>query len=476
MADGSSPSTDRPRRARASGAAHRDFRLLFLGQARLARRRRGVRHGARRGGRSPRRGRRRSGSCSPASRSRCSTTVLVGGALADRFSRRLMMIVSDVIRFAPSAGSRWSTRAGTLTVGLIAVFAIVVGLGDGLFYPAFGGMVPLVVDQPMIASANSLIGLARWGSILLGPALAGLLYAPAGSATVFAVDAASFLVSAALVWQTRPRASIRRGRGEGTLRGIVGGCALRRERAVALGDDRALRARADAAVRAAAGAAAEARRGAVAPRRRRVRAATTLLGVGTVARARSHSASCNRARRRGVRLLRALRRSTACRSSAFALSPWYELAGVLAVVRGVCIGFAIGIWETMLMELVPDQLLSRVVSLDYFGSFGLMPLGLALSALVSGVAPAGRADRVRGGDLGRADRAAADAAVAARDRLDRAAERVAGGRLAVLVAAREPAAPLLGRAVRPGLRVRPGPASAPGCGRRRSPPRRRGPG
>ena len=38
------------------------------------------------------------------------------------------------------------------------------------------------------------------------------------------------------------------------------------------------------------------------------------------------------------------------------------------------------IWETMLMELVPDHLLSRVVSLDYFGSFGLMPVGLALSA------------------------------------------------------------------------------------------------
>jgi hypothetical protein len=47
----------------------------------------------------------------------------------------------------------------------------------------------------------------------------------------------------------------------------------------------------------------------------------------------------------------------------------------------------VAVWETMLMELVPEHLLSRVVSLDYFGSFGLMPLGLAVSALVSGVAP-----------------------------------------------------------------------------------------
>ena len=43
----------------------------------------------------------------------------------------------------------------------------------------------------------------------------------------------------------------------------------------------------------------------------------------------------------------------------------------------------------MLIELVPEKLLGRVVSLDYFGSFGLMPVGLALAAAVSGLAGAG---------------------------------------------------------------------------------------
>ena len=59
---------------------------------------------------------------------------------------------------------------------------------------------------------------------------------------------------------------------------------------------------------------------------------------------------------------------------------------MLAVVRGACIGFSIAVWETMLMELVPENMLSRVVSLDFFGSFGLMPLGLALSAGIAGLA------------------------------------------------------------------------------------------
>ena len=115
------------------------------------------------------------------------------------------MIVSDLIRFVAVARARRVDATGHLTFPMLVVFAVVVGLGNGLFYPAFGGMVPLVVEQPSIASANSLIGVARWSSILIGPALAGLLYGPAGSAAVFAVDALSFLVSAYLVYLTRPR-------------------------------------------------------------------------------------------------------------------------------------------------------------------------------------------------------------------------------------------------------------------------------
>ncbi len=313
-------------------------------------------------------------------------SVLLGGALADRFSRRLMMIVSDGIRFVAVGGLALVDASGHLTVGWIAVFAIVVGLGDGLFYPAFGGMVPLVVDRPMIASANSVIGIARWGSILLGPALAGLLYAPAGSAAVFAVDAATFVVSATLVWQTRPRLVEQvEGENESTLSGIVSGA--RYVRAVpwlwvTIGlfalvlmlqfapQQVLLPKMVDEQWGRGVGAYA---------------LLTTLLGVGTVAGTIVFGHVQPR-RRRGVVCYAAFVVNSVL-LAAFALSPWYELAGALAMARGVCIGFGVAVWETMLMELVPGHLLSRVVSLDYFGSFGLMPVGLALSALVSGVAP-----------------------------------------------------------------------------------------
>ncbi|MFN2471864.1 MAG: MFS transporter [Gaiellaceae bacterium] len=313
-------------------------------------------------------------------------TLLIGGALADRFSRRRMMIVSDVVRFGAVAALAVVDASGGLSFPVIIAFAIVVGLGDGFFYPAFGGMVPLVVEQPSIASANSLIGVARWGSILLGPAFAGFLYEPAGSAVVFALDAATFLISAALVWATSPRV-IESSEPEGTLGGIVTGAryvagvpwlwvtivlfalvlmlqlAPQQVLLPKLVEERWGRGIGSYAL------------------------LTTLLGVGTVIGTLAFGQLQPRRRRAVLCYVAFVLNSAAL--AAFALSPWYELAGALAVFRGVCIGFGVAIWETILMELVPDRLLSRVVSLDYFGSFGLMPVGLAVSAAVAGLADPG---------------------------------------------------------------------------------------
>ena len=94
----------------------------------------------------------------------------------------------------------------------------------------------------------------------------------------------------------------------------------------------------------------------------------------------------------------------------FALSHQYEIALALVFVRGALIAYGIGIWETVLMELVPENRLSRVISLDFFGSLGLTPIGYALAAVLAGSLRAGLDHR-----RGRVDRdgAVAGAAVAA---------------------------------------------------------------
>jgi MFS family permease len=313
-------------------------------------------------------------------------TLLVGGVLADRFSRRRMMIASDAVRLVVVAALAAVDASGGLTFPLLAAFAAVVGLGDGLFYPAFGGMVPLLVEPRSIPSANALIGVARWGSLLLGPIFAGFLYAPAGSASVFAADAASFLLSAALVAATQPRV-VERGVPESTLRGIATGA-----RYVAGVPWLWITISLFAVVLMLQFAPQQV----LLPKlvrehfHRGVESyalLTTFLGLGTVAGTLLFGQLQPR-RRRGL-LFYAVFTLNSLALAGFALSPWYALAGGLAVLRGACIGFGVAVWETMLMELVPEHLLSRVVSLDYFGSFGLMPVGLAFTAGIAGLASPG---------------------------------------------------------------------------------------
>ena len=314
------------------------------------------------------------------------TTLLIGGALADRIPRRSMMIASDLARCAVVAVLAVFDASGHLTFELLLVLTFLNGLGDGFFFPAVGGIVPLVVEQAALPSANSLLGVARWGSLVVGPALAASLYAATGSAIVFALDAASFVVSAALLWFVRPRAVEPEAR-EGTVREIASGV-----RYVAgipwlwvtitlfalilmlqLAPQQVLM---PELVRDHFG------RGVGS-----YGLLTACFGVGTVTGGLAYGQIQPRKRRGVVNYTFWLVNSLAI--AALALSPWFELAALFALVRGFCVGFGVAMWETMLQELVPLNLLSRVVSLDFFGSFGLMPVGLAFAAAIAGLASAG---------------------------------------------------------------------------------------
>ncbi len=310
-------------------------------------------------------------------------TVLIGGALADRLPRRTMMIASDLARCAAVGALAGLDASGHLSFPLILVLATLMGLGDGFFYPAFGGIVPLLVEPSAVPSANAMIGIARWSSLLLGPSLAAFVYGGAGSATVFALDAATFLFSAALLWATKPRPT-EPSASEGTVREIWTGVRY---------VSRIPWLWVTIAVFALVLMLQFAPQQVLMPKlisqhfHKGVGAyglLTSLLGVGTIAGTLLYGQLQPR-RRRGLLSYAIWLVNSLC-IAGLVLSPWYELAGVLAIVRGVCIGFSIAVWETMLMELVPENMLSRVVSLDFFGSFGLMPLGLALSAGIAGLA------------------------------------------------------------------------------------------
>lgn len=313
-------------------------------------------------------------------------TLLIGGALADRYPRRTLMIVSDIARFLAVAGLAAVDASGHLSFASLLALATLMGLGDGFFYPAFGGIVPQVVEPSSLPSANSLIGVARWGSLLVGPSFAAFAYGAAGSATVFALDALSFLLSAALLAVARPRV-VEPEPAEGTLRSIRAGASYVARVpwlwvTISLFAVVLMLQLAPQQVLLPKLVQQHFDRGVTA-----YGLLTSLVGAGTVAGTLLFGQLQPRRRRGLISYWTWIVNSLSIMG--LALSPWFGLAAGLAVVRGLCVGFAVAVWETMLQELVPEHLLSRVVSLDFFGSFGLMPVGLAVAAGISGLAAPG---------------------------------------------------------------------------------------
>jgi predicted MFS family arabinose efflux permease len=136
--------------------------------------------------------------------------VLVGGVFADRYDRRKLMVAADLIRAAALGAIALLSAAGVLEIWQIAVLVIFVGAGDAFFNPASTAILPDVVPDEDLPAANALSGIYRPIMIrMVGPALAGLVVAGFGPAPAFAIDAGSFLISAAAVWSIRTRPAAR---------------------------------------------------------------------------------------------------------------------------------------------------------------------------------------------------------------------------------------------------------------------------
>ena len=132
--------------------------------------------------------------------------LLVGGVLSDRFDRRRLMIVSDVVRALAIGTIGVLSVAGHLELWHLLVLVAFYGAGEALFAPAFQAIVPELVPQEHLVQANSLDMLMRpLAAQLTGPAVGGILVAGLGAGTAFLVDAGTFVVSALCLIAMRPR-------------------------------------------------------------------------------------------------------------------------------------------------------------------------------------------------------------------------------------------------------------------------------
>jgi MFS family permease len=124
---------------------------------------------------------------------------LLSGAIADRADRRWLMVGADLARTLSLATLALAVAAGRASIPALLVVFFVNATAETVFDTAWQSTLPMVVDRAELPRANGWLQTVEFaGNGLLGPAAGGVLFAAAAAAP-FAVDAASFAVSALLV-------------------------------------------------------------------------------------------------------------------------------------------------------------------------------------------------------------------------------------------------------------------------------------
>lgn len=123
-----------------------------------------------------------------------------GGTLADRMSRRRIMILADVVRGAAAIALAALVltvpgRSGLILAWLL-ILSAVMGVCDAFFRPAISASIPDLVPDREVTRANSLNRLALDVSTFLGQGSGGVLFRLIGPGLLFLVDGVTYLLSA----------------------------------------------------------------------------------------------------------------------------------------------------------------------------------------------------------------------------------------------------------------------------------------
>ncbi|MGH2867541.1 MAG: MFS transporter [Solirubrobacteraceae bacterium] len=132
--------------------------------------------------------------------------LLFGGVWADRLPRHRIMIVADWARAVLHGTLAVLILAGGASVVEMVVIEALFGAARAFFQPAYTGLLPQTIPDGLVQDAQALSASTENVAILVGPALGTALVLGVGAGEAFVLDAATFVLSAALLARVRPRA------------------------------------------------------------------------------------------------------------------------------------------------------------------------------------------------------------------------------------------------------------------------------
>ena len=133
--------------------------------------------------------------------------VLIAGALADITDRRRYLLWTQGFMLFCAAILTGLTWAGMMSSWLLLFFTFAIGTGAALTMPAWDAITPEIVPKSDLSQAIALGSISVNAARAVGPALAGLIIAQAGTYVVFALNTASFIavMVALLLWKREKR-------------------------------------------------------------------------------------------------------------------------------------------------------------------------------------------------------------------------------------------------------------------------------
>ncbi|MFG1953462.1 MFS transporter [Micromonospora sp. NPDC048830] len=129
----------------------------------------------------------------------------VGGVVADRYDARRVAIATDLTRCATQLAVGVELLGAAPSLTHIAAASALTGAASAFALPTRSPLVAGTIEAAGRQRANALLGVTANTSRLAGPALAGLLVWAAGPGWAFVIDGASFALSALLLAATRVR-------------------------------------------------------------------------------------------------------------------------------------------------------------------------------------------------------------------------------------------------------------------------------
>ncbi|WP_039055918.1 MFS transporter [Enterobacter sp. Bisph1] len=124
--------------------------------------------------------------------------LLLGGVLADRYSRSRVLVVSSLVAACSQGMVAWLVLDGSATVMLLALLGTINGAAAGIALPASSALVPQTVPAHNLREANAFIQLGIYSGTVIGASLGGILTSAVGPGWGLTIDALGFAASAPL--------------------------------------------------------------------------------------------------------------------------------------------------------------------------------------------------------------------------------------------------------------------------------------